>query len=171
MLNTRRAFPLWLDRVVDPQNLGAIIRTAYFFGVDGVVITDKESAPLNPTVSKASSGAMEVMDIFKTSSISKFIQESSEAGWYIYGTDLKGGPEKSLVIDPTYETPSLLHSPTILVMGNEGIGLRSSVTKLCDKHLILKSEREEEMTTSKYQIDSLNVSVAAGILIQRILDS
>ncbi|KAJ3203436.1 Ribose methyltransferase [Dinochytrium kinnereticum] len=84
--------PLWvaLDRIVDPQNLGAILRTCHFFGVDGVITTEQgvgmnmltcgwvrvDRAPLTPVVSKASAGAMEVMNCFSTSNLPRFLEVS-----------------------------------------------------------------------------------------------
>ncbi|CAO3691989.1 unnamed protein product [Rhizopus stolonifer] len=68
-------FPLWiaLDEVQDPQNFGSILRSAHFFGVDGIIVCRKNSAPLSPAVSKVSSGAMEVMDIFSTKNLLTFL--------------------------------------------------------------------------------------------------
>jgi 21S rRNA (GM2251-2'-O)-methyltransferase len=166
-----RPFPFWLvlDQIVDPQNLGAILRTAYFFGVDGVVISTRESSPPTPIVSKASAGALEILDLYETKSIPAFLQKSASEGWTIYGTDLNAHRDKLRFIDPTFKMPTLLQGPTILVVGNEGKGLRKSVSNECDLHLIL-SRYQHHKTNLSYQVDSLNVSVAAGILIQKVLD-
>lgn len=75
-MRTSTKIPLWLalDQIVDPQNLGAILRTSHFFGVDGVIITENESAPLTAIVSKASSGALECMDMFTAGNMAKFLE-------------------------------------------------------------------------------------------------
>ncbi|KAL0084129.1 RNA methyltransferase, TrmH family, group 3 [Phycomyces blakesleeanus] len=81
----RQPFWIALDEVQDPQNLGSILRTAHFFGVDGVLMCSKNSAPLSPTVSKVSAGAMEVMNIYSTNNLGKFLKASSDNGWHIVG--------------------------------------------------------------------------------------
>ncbi|KAJ3270507.1 hypothetical protein HDV01_007763 [Terramyces sp. JEL0728] len=158
-----RPFPFWiaLDSIVDPQNLGAIMRTAYFFGIDGIILTERDSAPLSPTVSKASAGALEAIDIYSTNNLSKFLSVCGQNGWYVYGTDLNG--DSVIELDAADE-PALFHSPTILVLGNEGSGIRQSISKKCNQHLILVGKENDN-------VDSLNVSVACGILIHKILDS
>ncbi|RKO89806.1 Alpha/beta knot methyltransferase [Blyttiomyces helicus] len=160
-----RKFPVWLalDQVVDPQNLGAILRSAHFFGCDGVVMTEQDTAPLNPVVSKASSGALEVMShIHTTLSLSKFLRESAENGWHIYGTDIHA-PAKRRVHLSTERTAPLVCEPTILVLGSEGAGMRAEVGKNCHDHLIIDGAEESG------GVDSLNVSVAAGILLHVLL--
>jgi 21S rRNA (GM2251-2'-O)-methyltransferase len=164
----RREYPfiIALDRIIDPQNLGAIIRTAYFYGIDGVVKTTKDSSPINALVSKASAGAVEMTEIYNTNNLATFLRKSSENGWCIYGTDLSA--DNVLELSPELKTPKLLNGPTILVVANEGSGMRQSLSNLCDVHLQIPGfERNEE----GYRVDSLNVSVATGILIQKILDS
>ncbi|KAI9357075.1 hypothetical protein DFJ73DRAFT_794434 [Zopfochytrium polystomum] len=86
----KRPHPIWLalDRVVDPQNLGAILRTCRFFGLDGVVVTSRETASFTPAVSKASAGTMEFMDLFQTTNLARFLERSRSHGWTVYGTAL-----------------------------------------------------------------------------------
>jgi 21S rRNA (GM2251-2'-O)-methyltransferase len=74
---------LALDEVWDPQNFGALLRTSHFLGVDKVVVCAKNSAPLSPTVSKASSGAAEIMDVYSTDNMMKFLDKSVENGWQV----------------------------------------------------------------------------------------
>jgi 21S rRNA (GM2251-2'-O)-methyltransferase len=74
---------LVLDEVWDPQNFGALLRTSHYLGCDKVVVCAKNSAPLSPVVSKASSGSLEVMDIYSTNNLMKFIDKSQEKGWQV----------------------------------------------------------------------------------------
>lgn len=85
--------PLWLalDEVVDPQNLGAVLRSAHFLGVAGVVVCAKNSAPLSPVVSKASSGAMEAMRVHSVGVMHRFLARCVEEGWDVYGAAAEAG--------------------------------------------------------------------------------
>lgn len=154
-----REYPLFiaLDSIQDPQNLGAILRTCHFFKIDGIVITEHQTSPFNETVSKASSGALETdsMELFTVKNLAKFLEASAENGWHIYGTDIKSKNKREL-------TEKLLNAPTILVVGNEGSGIKHHIAQKCHEHLIIPN-------LSTGSIDSLNVSVATGILIHSIL--
>ncbi|KAJ3049299.1 Ribose methyltransferase, partial [Rhizophlyctis rosea] len=87
-----------LDQIADPQNLGSILRTAHFFDIDGIVMTERESAPLSPTTSKSSAGALEhLSNIYTTPHLPKFLSQSSQNGWTIFGTDLNS--DKTLSIE------------------------------------------------------------------------
>ncbi|NXD23360.1 MRM1 methyltransferase, partial [Spelaeornis formosus] len=79
---------LWLalEHIQDPMNLGALLRAAYFLGVDRVVATRSNSCPLTPTVSKASAGAMEVFDVYSTDDLQGFLKAKSAEGWEVVGT-------------------------------------------------------------------------------------
>lgn len=115
-------------------------------------------------MSKASAGAMEVMDIFSTSNLSNLLNKSAEYGWTIYGTDINS--KNKIIIDQDFKG-CLLNGPTILVLGNEGQGLKQSISNQCDTHLVIASHQQPRGTA--YNVDSLNVSVATGILINTIL--
>lgn len=150
---------LALDEVWDPQNFGALLRTCLFLGVDEVVVCAKNSAPLSPTVSKASAGALEVMDIASTSNMMRFLDKSQENGWQIVGTSLG---------DEAVDLNSLpLNAPTILVLGNEGHGVRTNILRRCT-HLV-KIAGSNSLGDSA--VDSLNVSVTGGILLHHILSA
>ncbi|KAI9330088.1 Alpha/beta knot methyltransferase [Obelidium mucronatum] len=170
----RVKFPVWLalDQIKDPQNLGAIIRTCKFFNVDGIVTTIASSSPLSPTVSKASAGALESYEtLYGTKNLASFLSECKRAGWTIYGTDISQ-PSKRVV--SCWSKPPV-DSPVILVMGSEGEGLRKVVANKCDKHLLIpndsdvESHPDDEDGDGKGSLDSLNVSVATGILLSSIL--
>ncbi|KAJ3294618.1 hypothetical protein BCR33DRAFT_720237 [Rhizoclosmatium globosum] len=166
--------PLWLalDQVNDPQNLGAIIRTCHFFQVDGIVTTSQSTAPLSPTVSKASAGSLELYPtLYSTKNLPSFLQDCKDSGWLVYGTDVSSPTAK--VISCWKRPP--IESPVILVMGSEGEGLRKTVSAKCDKHLLIPNDSVAEIGTldsddqSKGILDSLNVSVATGILLTSLL--
>jgi tRNA G18 (ribose-2'-O)-methylase SpoU len=108
------------------------------------------------------------MKPFQTSSLSSFLRCSVE-NWTIIGTDLHAPKSKLRYIDPRFDTPSILNSPTILVVGSEGKGLGKGISQLCDFHLLI-SKQENVNKSFHYQVDSLNVSVATGILINKILE-
>jgi 21S rRNA (GM2251-2'-O)-methyltransferase len=74
---------LALDEVWDPQNFGALLRTGYFLGCHKIVVCAKNSAPLSPAVSKASAGAMELMQVYSTDNMMKFLDRSKECGWQV----------------------------------------------------------------------------------------
>jgi len=74
---------LALDEVWDPQNFGALLRTAYFLKCDKVVVCSKNSAPLSPAVSRASAGAMEIMKVYSTDNMMKFLDKSKDNGWQV----------------------------------------------------------------------------------------
>ncbi|KAI9140321.1 hypothetical protein BKA69DRAFT_1125748 [Paraphysoderma sedebokerense] len=77
-----------LDQLQDPQNLGAIIRSAYFYGVDGVITTTENTARLGPTVSKASSGALELIDVFGVNDTADFVRRAQQSNWQILGAHI-----------------------------------------------------------------------------------
>ena len=122
--------PVWLalDEVVDPQNLGAVLRSAKFLGVAGVVVCAKNSAPLSPVVSKASAGALESMDVRSVGVMHRFLMRCVEDGWDVYGTAAEEGAADVADVDARGR-------PSVLVMGNEGAGLRTNVRRACTSML------------------------------------
>jgi len=174
--NEDTSAPLWiaLDEIQDPQNLGSILRTAYFFGVDGVVICTKNSAPLSNIVSRVSAGALECMDIHSTRQLPKFLQGSSQNGWTVIGAagqDAQSGfgQEKYLSLNKLQtEHAVTLQKPRVLVLGNEGVGLRKNVQSCCDLFLGIDRLQNDNRLGS---VDSLNVGVATGILISHLKGS
>ncbi|KAI8347612.1 Alpha/beta knot methyltransferase [Choanephora cucurbitarum] len=153
--------PFWiaLDEVQDPQNLGSILRTAYFFGVDGVLLCSKNSAPLSSTVSKVSSGALEWMDIYSTPNLVKFLKESNQHGWEIIGA----AGEVSPCLNLSQFREQVAQKPVILVLGNEGTGLRTNVRNGCNQFVSIPHAMEHG------SVDSLNVGVATGVLVSSAL--
>jgi 23S rRNA (guanosine2251-2'-O)-methyltransferase len=140
-----------LDEIEDPHNLGAIIRSCEIFGVCGIILSSNRSAPVNDAVFKASSGALEYMDIVKVSNINQAILKLKDAGFWIYGFDLDA--EKYLdEID--------FDRKSALVFGNEGRGLKQLVRKNCD--FLVKIRQ-------KGKIASLNVSNAAAVAFYQLM--
>jgi 23S rRNA (guanosine2251-2'-O)-methyltransferase len=142
---------LILDSIQDPHNVGAILRTAECIGVDGVVITIHNSAVINETVVKTSAGAVEHLKISKVINLPQILDILKKNGFWIVGT--------SLVNSINFHQPDY-KIPLAIVVGNEEKGIRPIVAKKCD-YLV-----KIPMTG---HIQSLNVSVATGILLYEIV--
>lgn len=145
-------FIIICDEIEDPHNLGAIIRTAEAAGVHGIIIPKRRSASLNVTVAKSASGALEYMKVARVTNISAEIEKLKEEGIWVFGADMDG--EDYSLTD--------FNCPCALVIGNEGKGIGNLVAKKCDKIVSLPM---------KGKINSLNASVAAGILMYAVLKS
>ena len=137
---------LALDGVEDPQNLGALLRTAEAAGVDGVLTTERRSAPLTATVAKSSAGASEHVRIAKVTNMTRALETLKKAGFWIVGLDERGSPDY---------TDFSFRGDLCLVLGSEGTGLHDLVKRTCD-HLL-----RIPMAGS---VSSLNVSVAGAVV-------
>ena len=144
-------FIIVLDKIEDPHNLGAIIRTAECAGAHGVIIPERRSAGLSYTVEKTSAGALEYMPVVRVKNISAVLQKLKAKGIWVYGADMDGEHYKKVNFD----------GAVALVIGNEGKGISPLVAKDCDVIVSLPM---------KGKINSLNASVAAGILMYEIAD-
>lgn len=144
-------FIVVLDKIEDPHNLGAIIRTAECAGAHGVIIPERRSAGLSYTVEKTSAGALEYMPVVRVKNISAVLQKLKDKGIWVYGADMDGEHYKKVNFD----------GAVALVIGNEGKGISPLVAKDCDVIVSLPM---------KGKINSLNASVAAGILMYEIAD-
>ena len=144
-------FIIVLDKIEDPHNLGAIIRTAECAGAHGVIIPERRSAGLSYTVEKTSAGALEYMPVVRDKNISAVLQKLKDKGIWVYGADMDGEHYKKVNFD----------GAVALVIGNEGKGISPLVAKDCDVIVSLPM---------KGKINSLNASVAAGILMYEIAD-
>jgi 21S rRNA (GM2251-2'-O)-methyltransferase len=166
--------PVWvaLDQVSDPQNLGAILRSALFLGAAGVVVAQRNSAPLSPVVSKASAGAMEVLPVHVVSgNMPQFLAASSANGWTVLGADMGDAPGDARVV-PCSDV--VVEGPTILVLGSEGEGLRTNVLRVCDRLVCVPrgaGDVDDTAVEARAFVDSLNVSVAAGVVLHSLLHS
>jgi 21S rRNA (GM2251-2'-O)-methyltransferase len=171
--HNRYPFLLMLDGILDPGNLGAIMRSAYFFGVDAVVISN-HSAPIGPVALKAAAGAAEQIPVISVHSTGRFITESQEAGWVFYAavaSPLGGVPSPSAsgnkqqhVSSKKLEFPTLAY-PTVLMLGSEGMGLQRDLQRKAQYTVSIEGSRLDDNV-----IDSLNVSVAAGVLCEAFLE-
>ena len=139
-----------LDRINDPHNMGAIIRSAEVFGASGIIYPSRESAPLTETVVKASAGAAFHIPICKTGNVVTAIQQLKENGFWIYGS----APDAH---DVLWETD--FKRNCALIIGNEEKGIRTLIRKQCD--LLFKIPQTGAT-------DSLNASVASGVILAEI---
>lgn len=159
-------FPLviYLDELSDPHNVGAILRTGYFLGVDMVLLSERNCASLNPTVSKVSSGAMEYMELGTVNKPLDFIEKSKLNGWKVISADMPGTARSPARQMETSEIKELLNeSPVLLIVGSEGEGIRTSLLHRSDGIVSIGDG------TAPTGVDSLNVSVATGIILGGIL--
>ncbi|XP_019130549.2 rRNA methyltransferase 1, mitochondrial [Larimichthys crocea] len=158
--------PLWLvlEGIQDPMNLGAILRSAYFLGVDRVASSLRSSCPLSPVVSKASSGVMEVIGVYGYKNLEDMLRSKVEQGWQVVGT--VGAEAEQSNIPVTQCSDFQMTKPTLLLMGGEGEGLSKELLSLCQTLLTIPAGRELFPG-----IESLNVSVATGILLHSLLSS
>lgn len=163
-VKNHRALWLVLDGVQDPMNLGAILRSAYFLGVDRIASSVHNSCPLTPTVSKASAGVMEVMEVFGYSNLKDMIKVKAEEGWQVVGT--VGLEERSPQSTVMPCSDFKMSRPTLLLMGGEGDGLSPELRQMCDVLLTIPPRRNLHPG-----VESLNVSVATGILLHSLLST
>lgn len=167
---------LLLDGIVDPGNLGAIIRSAYFLGIDAIIFAGRNSAPLSPVTIKASAGAAENMSLLHVKNEVDFIQRSRNNGWRFYAADAPG-PGATYIDrlsdqDETGSGYAITQSPSVLMMGSEGSGLSSHIKSHADAIVGIPGARhsvELGVESDPARIDSLNVSVAAALLMEMFL--
>lgn len=139
------ALVLALDEITDPHNLGAILRSADQFSASLIIVPSRHSASANETVIRISSGAAQYITMATVNNLARELDVLKDYGFWVYGADMSG--------DNSYTTK--FSDRSVIVMGSEGSGMRSLVKAKCD-HIV-----SIPMTG---HIDSLNVSVAAGIL-------
>ncbi len=144
-----KPFIIVLDEVEDPHNLGAIIRTAECTGVHGIIIPKRRSATLSYSVGKSSAGAVEYVPVARVTNIPNIIDDLKEKGLWVFGADMNG----------TDYTECNFDGAVALVIGNEGKGIGRLVREKCDQIVSLPM---------KGKINSLNASVAAGVLMYAI---
>jgi 23S rRNA (guanosine2251-2'-O)-methyltransferase len=147
LLGLRARLIVALDQVQDPQNFGAICRTAECAGAAGVVIGERRSAEVTAAVCKASAGAVEHLPVARVRNLTDFLGEAKAAGLWCYGADAGA---RTRYDDVDYSGGALL------VLGSEGRGLRPRVAKACDALVSIPL---------RGRIGSLSVSAAAAVLI------
>ncbi|MFB3778654.1 MAG: 23S rRNA (guanosine(2251)-2'-O)-methyltransferase RlmB [Bryobacteraceae bacterium] len=136
-----------LDGVEDPHNLGAIIRTAHAAGAGAVIIPERRAAGLTEAVAKAAAGALEHLPVVREANINRTLEKLKQRGYWIYGLDERG--------NETYDRVDY-NLPSALVLGSEGRGLHHQVKQHCDCLVRIPLAGK---------ISSLNVSVAAGVVL------
>jgi 23S rRNA (guanosine2251-2'-O)-methyltransferase len=136
-----------LDGVEDPHNLGAVIRTAHAAGADAVVVPERRAAGLTEIVAKAAAGALEHLPVARVTNLGQALERLKQRGFWIYGLDERG--------DHTYDRVEYT-APTAIVLGGEGRGLHELVRRHCDFLVRIPLAGK---------ISSLNVSVAAGVVL------
>jgi 23S rRNA (guanosine2251-2'-O)-methyltransferase len=136
-----------LDQVQDPQNLGAICRTAECAGASGLVLPERRSAEVTAAVCKAAAGAVEHLPVARVRNLADFLGDAKRAGMWCYGADADG----RMAYDAVEYSGS-----TVLVLGSEGRGLRPRVAAACDALISVPL---------RGRIESLSVSAAAAVLL------
>ena len=136
---------LMLDQVTDPQNVGAIFRSAAAFGARGLILQDRHAPPLGGALAKAAAGAVDRLPHARAVNLSRALERLEEAGWRAVGLAGEAGEPLEAVLDGR---------PTVLVLGSEGEGLRRLVAEHCDA--LAKIDMPGGF-------DSLNVSAAAAV--------
>jgi 23S rRNA (guanosine2251-2'-O)-methyltransferase len=136
-----------LDGVEDPHNLGAIIRTAHAAGAGSIVIPERRAVGITDVAAKAAAGALEHLPVVRVTNINRALEDLKKRGFWIYGLDERGTTD--------YDRADYAQ-PTAFVLGGEGKGLHEQVRKHCD--LLVRIPMAGK-------ISSLNVSVAAGVVL------
>ena len=145
----KNSLVLILDEITDPHNYGAILRCCDQFAVDLVVSRNRRNAKHAAIISQTSAGAVSWVAQAETANLVRGCQDLKEAGFWIYGADMEG--------DPVYKKD--LNGRTALILGSEGAGISRLLRENCDGFIGIPSSG---------RIDSLNVSVAAGILLYEV---
>lgn len=139
-----------LDQVEDPQNIGAIIRSCGFFGVEGVIVPEAHFPGITPSMAKTSAGVSEWLPIMVVKNLSRFLVQQKTRQYWVIGLDMEASePLTALTKDRSL----------ILVMGNEGKGLRNLIRQQCDWMVHIAGNTE---------VASLNVSNAAAIAMYQV---
>ncbi len=133
-----------LDQIQDPQNFGAIARSAACLGAAGILFPERRSAPVTQAVLRSSAGAVQRIRTFSIGNLAQTLEKLKEAGFWIYGTDRSGRPIWKVK----------LHRPTVLVVGSEDKGIRPLVRMHCDDLISIPHSGG---------VESLNASCAAAI--------
>ncbi len=156
MFADAKAGDLWLalDSVQDPQNVGAMVRTAAYFGVRGLVVMSDRAAPLSSVVYDVSSGGMEAVPHAEETNLRRALEAAKASGVWVLGTSEHA--ERSI-----YQVP--LDRPWLVVLGNEERGLRRLTLDTCDEVCVIPGRGEV--------VTSLNVATAAGILLATLAAS
>lgn len=146
------AFLLMLDSIEDPHNLGSILRSADATGVDAIIIPKRHASGLTSVVAKTSTGAIDYVPVARVNNLVQTTKELKKRGYWIFGTDMAGTDYREWNAN----------GKTVLVIGNEGKGISPLLKKQMDQTLTLPMVGH---------VQSLNASVATGILLYQMLNS
>jgi 23S rRNA (guanosine2251-2'-O)-methyltransferase len=146
----RDVLAVMLDEITDPHNFGAIIRSCDQFNVDIVITRDRRNAKHAPIIAKTSAGASAWVPSVCVANLARAAEQLKEASFWIYGADMKGSP--------VYNCD--MRGRVCVILGGEGSGLSRLLSEKCDSRIAIPSSGH---------IDSLNVSVAAGIILYEVV--
>jgi 23S rRNA (guanosine2251-2'-O)-methyltransferase len=150
LLADEQALVVALDQVQDPQNLGAVCRSAECAGASGVVVTERRGSLVTAAVCRASAGAVEHLPVARAGNLADYLNAAKDRGAWVYGAEA-GAP--AVYSEPDYS------GRVVLVLGHEGAGLRPRVRAACDVLVALPV---------RGRIESLNVSAAASVLLYEV---
>jgi 23S rRNA (guanosine2251-2'-O)-methyltransferase len=148
--NKKEALLVLLDRVTDPHNLGAVVRSAHQLGADAIIIPKRDACGVNETVAKVSAGAIEYIPVIQANNLVQAIEKCKARGFWVAGAESTG--KKCFEQD--------LKGKLMLALGSEGYGLQKLILEKCDFVIAIPQ-------TGK--LDSLNVSCAASVLLYEII--
>jgi 23S rRNA (guanosine2251-2'-O)-methyltransferase len=141
-----RRLVIALDQISDPQNLGAVLRSAAFFGVDAVLLLKNRSAELTPKVARIAVGGAEFVDVYRVINLARSLDTLRGQGYWVYGLDERG---ERTIRETDFDPQS------VLVVGAEGQGLRQRTRTKCDALVRIPGGRQG--------VESLNAAVATAI--------
>ncbi|KAI9891524.1 MAG: hypothetical protein M1814_002647 [Vezdaea aestivalis] len=167
----RHPLVLLLSNVLDPGNLGSIVRSAYCLGATAIVLPERDCAPLSEVALKASAGAAEFFPLLRVKDQQEFVRQSKHLNWRILaaerpdpGEDSKDGAIRKNRVRLAENVRSFLkHQPCLLIIGGEGDGFAPGLRRLAEVLVGVSGFSE------RLEVDSLNVSVAAGLLIRGLI--
>ena len=142
---------LALDQLSDPQNLGTILRSAAFFGVDAVLVLKNRSAEVTPLVARVAVGGAELVDTYRVTNLARSLDALKQLGFWVYGLDERG---------PATLAQTDFDPRTVLVVGAEGEGLRHRTTQICDALVRIPGGRPG--------LESLNAGVATAVALSEL---
>lgn len=142
---------LALDQINDPQNLGTMLRTASFFGVDAVLVLKNRSAEVTPLVARIAVGGAELVSIFRVTNLARSLESLKQLGFWVYGLDERG---------PATLSQTAFDEKAALVVGAEGQGLRKRTKETCDVLVRIAGGRPG--------LESLNAGVAASVALAEV---
>lgn len=151
---------IYLDSIHDPMNLGAILRSSYYMGIDKVIISKENSCRISGVVSKASAGVAEIMEVYQVQDTKKFVEDLKAAGWCTVVGTASNDPRAV----PISSFTSVKN--TLILIGNEGTGVNEFLSQLCDTAVTIPPRRQLHPA-----VDSLNVSVATALLLYTITNN